>query len=293
MHEAVLAIIRRTDPLAEALHRLAHNRVGMLGVVLIACLVIVAVVGPWLAPHNPIQQDLGQRLVGPCHQFPLGTDDLGRCVLSRIVYGARTSLLTAFIIVAAAAAIGLLLGLVAGYFGGLVDEVIMRTVDIMLAFPGIIFALVIVGILGPGLLNVMLGLALVHWTGYARLMRGAVLSVKEETFVEAARALGAGPLRIMWRHILPHCLAPMVVMATLGMGHIILAAAALSFLGLGAQPPTPEWGAMLNSARQFMRSCPYLMTFPGLAIMLTVLGFNLLGDGLRDALDPRQKGRAR
>jgi len=289
MHDAIARIISSTEPLAGVLHRLTHNKMAIIGVAIIICLLIVAIIGPVVAPHNPIKQDLSQRLLGPSRQFPLGTDELGRCVLTRIIYGARSSLLMAIIIVAAAAIIGLLLGLVAGYFGGLVDETIMRVVDIMLAFPGIIFALVIVGVLGPGLLNVMIGLVLVHWTGYARLMRGSVLAVKEQTFVEAARAIGAGPTRIMFRHILPNCLAPIVVMATLGMGHIILAAAALSFLGLGAQPPTPEWGAMLNSARTFMRSHSYLMTFPGLAIMLTVLGFNLLGDGLRDALDPHQK----
>ena len=288
MPDAVSKIIHSTDPLAQVLHRLSHNRLATVGVIIIVCLLIMAVGAPRLAPHDPLAQDLSQRLLAPGGRFPLGTDDLGRCVLSRIIYGARTSLLIALSIVAAASIVGLLLGLLAGYFGGHVDEVIMRLVDIMLAFPGIIFALVVVGILGPSLLNVMIGLALVHWTGYARLMRGSVLSVKEQTFVEAARAIGAGPLRIMFRHLLPNCLAPLVVMATLGMGHIILAAAALSFLGLGAQPPVPEWGAMLNSARLFMRTQPYLMTFPGLAIMATVLGFNLLGDGLRDALDPRQ-----
>jgi len=289
MHDAIGKIIPSGAPLGAVLHRLSHNKVAIIGLAIIICLLIVAVLGPAIAPHNPISQDLSLRLLDPSLQFPLGTDELGRCVLSRIIYGARTSLITAVIIVGAATVIGLLLGLVAGYFGGLIDEATMRVVDIMLAFPGIIFAMVIVGILGPSLLNVMVGLLLVHWTGYARLMRGSVLSVKEQTFVEAARAIGASPARIMFRHILPNCLAPIVVMATLGMGHIILAAAALSFLGLGAQPPSPEWGAMLNSGRLFMRSYPYLMTFPGLAIMVTVLGFNLLGDGIRDALDIRQQ----
>ncbi len=290
MHDAIAKIIASDDPLIVVLHRLTHNKLAIAGAAIVLCLLLVAVFGPLLVPHSPLHQDLSHRLLPPSRHFPLGTDELGRCLLSRLVYGARTSLLTAVVIVSGAALVGMLIGLLSGYLGGPVDEVVMRIVDILLAFPGIIFALVMVGVLGPSLLNVMIGLVVVHWTGYARLMRSSVLAVKEQTFVEAARAIGAGPLRIMFRHVLPNCLAPLVVMATLGMGHIILAAAALSFLGLGAQPPTPEWGAMLNSARPFMRTHAYLITFPGLAIMIAVLGFNFLGDGLRDALDPRQKG---
>ncbi len=262
----------------------------MAGGAIIVGLVIVAAIGPLLAPNDPLQQHPELRLAAPDAQFPLGTDQLGRCVLSRLLYGARSSLEVAVVVVGAAAVAGILLGLISGYFGGLLDELLMRGVDVLLSFPGIIFALLIVGIMGPSLINVMIGLTLVHWTSYARLMRGSVLAVKERPFVEAARALGAGHRRIMLGHILPHCLGPIVVMATLGMGHVILAAAAMSFLGLGAQPPTPEWGAMLNQARDFMRTAPNLMLFPGLAIMVTVLSFNMLGDGLQDALDPRHQG---
>ncbi|MCL0046986.1 ABC transporter permease, partial [Thermodesulfovibrionales bacterium] len=243
--------------------------------------------------HDPIEQNLEHRLLSPNTEYLLGTDNLGRCILSRLIHGTSVSLQIGIMVVGIAAFVGVTLGLVAGYRGGLIDELIMRIVDILLAFPGIILALVIAGILGPSLFNVMLALAVVGWTSYARVVRGAVLSVKEKEFVEAAQALGAGEARIMFRHILPNVMAPVIVMATLGMAHVILAAAALGFLGLGAQPPTPEWGSMLNDGRAFMRTAPHLTIFPGLAIMVTVLAFNFLGDGLRDALDPRLKGMMR
>ena len=207
------------------------------------------------------------------------------------MYGTRVSLQIGVIVVGIAACTGVVLGLIAGYWGRIIDEIIMRIVDVMLAFPGIILALVIAGLLGPGLFNVMLALTLVGWTRYTRVVRGCVLSVKERGFVEAARAIGSGDAHILARHILPEVMAPVIVMATLGMGWTILGAAALSFLGLGAQPPIAEWGSMLNSGRAFMRQAPHHMTFPGLAIMVTVLAFNFLGDGLRDTLDPRQEKR--
>lgn len=285
MHEAITRIIGDTVPVGRLLHRLSHDRMALGGGIIIVALVAVAVFGPWLAPNSPLQQYLELRLAGLSWQFPLGTDQLGRCVLSRLLYGTRASLGVAVVVVSVAALIGVLMGLISGYFGGLADEVIMRSVDVLLSFPGIIFALVVVGILGPSLFNVMLALALVHWTSYARLVRGSVLVVKERPFIEAARATGAGHRRIMLRHILPHCGGPVLVMATLGMGHVILAAAAMSFLGLGAQPPAAEWGAMLNQARGFMRVAPLLMVAPGGAIMITVLSFSLLGDGLQDALE--------
>jgi len=219
----------------------------------------------------------------------MGTDDLGRCLLSRIIYGARVSLQLGVIVVGIITVIGVTLGLISGYYGGIVDEIIMRLVDVVLAFPGIILALAVAGALGPGLFNVMLALAMVGWTGLARVVRGSVLSVKQKEFVESARALGCSDLHIMTRHILPNVMAPVIVLATLDMAFIILAAAGLSFLGLGAQPPTPEWGSMLNNGRAFMRTAPHLTTFPGLAIMVAVLAFNFLGDGLRDVLDPRQQ----
>jgi len=290
--ERAIPIGARARPyVLEAFERLKENRLAMVGLVIVLVLVLVAILAPFIAPHDPIEQHLDRRLLPPSWQYPLGTDDLGRCILSRLIYGARVSLQVGAVVVGITALFGTLLGLIAGYRGGVVDEVIMRIVDVLLAFPGLILALVIAGLLGPGLFNVMLALSLVGWTGYARVVRGCVLSAKERTFVEAARALGSSNFHIMFRHILPEALPPVIVMATLGMGRTILAAAALSFLGLGAQPPMPEWGSMLNGGRAFLRVAPHLTTFPGLAIMITVLAFNFLGDGLRDALDPRWKKR--
>ncbi|MEW6104153.1 MAG: nickel transporter permease [bacterium] len=290
MHDIGIRIIQSSTPLYEVLRQLKKNRAATSSLVIILFLLFIAMIGPFIAPHDPLEQNLEKRLLAPNGEYLLGTDDLGRCILSRIIYGTRISLQIGIIVVGIAAAIGITLGAVAGYYGGIVDEIIMRMVDIMLSFPGIILALAIAGAFGPSLFNVMLALAFVHWTGYARLMRGSVLSVKEKGFIEAAHAIGASSVRIMFHHILPNCMAPVIVMATLGMACVILAAAALSFLGLGAQPPTPEWGAMLNRGRAFMRTAPHLMIFPGLMIMVTVLAFNLLGDGLRDVLDPRLKG---
>ncbi|MCL0061439.1 nickel ABC transporter permease subunit NikC [Thermodesulfovibrionales bacterium] len=293
MHDMVTKIIESRLPSAEVFQRLKKHRLALIGAGIILVLIFIAVLAPFIAPHDPIEQNLEHRLLSPNTEYLLGTDNLGRCILSRLIHGTSVSLQIGIMVVGIAAFVGVTLGLVAGYRGGLIDELIMRIVDILLAFPGIILALVIAGILGPSLFNVMLALAVVGWTSYARVVRGAVLSVKEKEFVEAAQALGAGEARIMFRHILPNVMAPVIVMATLGMAHVILAAAALGFLGLGAQPPTPEWGSMLNDGRAFMRTAPHLTIFPGLAIMVTVLAFNFLGDGLRDALDPRLKGMMR
>jgi len=273
--------------LAEIVMQFKEHKIAMVGAMLILVLVLIAILAPYIAPHDPIEINLEERLLAPNMEYPLGTDNLGRCMLSRIIYGARISLQIGIIVVGITSVIGITLGMIAGYYGGVLDELIMRGVDILLVFPGIILALVIAGILGPGLFNVMLALAIVGWTGYARVVRGVVLSVKEKEFVESARALGVGDWYIITRHILPSCVAPIIVIATLSMAYVILAAAALSFLGLGAQPPTPEWGSMLNNGKNFMRTAPHLTTFPGLAIMIAVLAFNFLGDGLRDALDPR------
>ena len=272
-----------------ALQQLKKNKIAIIGLIIIISLAFIALFAPFIAPHDPIEQNLDKRLLTPCREYPMGTDDLGRCLLSRIIYGARVSLKLGVIVVGIITVIGVTLGLISGYYGGIVDEIIMRLVDVVLAFPGIILALAIAGALGPGLFNVMLALAMVGWTGLARVVRGSVLSVKQKEFVESARALGCSDLHIMTRHILPNVMAPVIVLATLDMAFIILAAAGLSFLGLGAQPPTPEWGSMLNNGRAFMRTAPHLTTFPGLAIMVAVLAFNFLGDGLRDALDPRQQ----
>lgn len=293
MHDLVTRIIESRRPSTEVFRGLKKHRLALIGAGIISVLVFVAVLAPFIAPHDPIEQNLAQRLLSPNTEYLLGTDNLGRCILSRLIHGTSVSLQIGVMVVGIAAFVGVTLGLIAGYRGGLIDELIMRIVDVLLAFPGIILALAIAGILGPSLFNVMLALAVVGWTSYARVVRGAVLSVKEKEFVEAARALGASEFRIMFRHILPNVTAPVIVMATLGMAHVILAAAALSFLGLGAQPPTPEWGSMLNNGRAFMRTAPHMTIFPGLAIMVTVLAFNFLGDGLRDVLDPRLKGVAR
>lgn len=293
MHDLVIKIIESRLPFIEVLGRLKRHRLAMIGAAIILVLVFVAVFAPFIAPHDPIEQNLANRLLPPNPEHLLGTDNLGRCILSRLIYGTQVSLQIGIIVVGITSIIGVMLGVIAGYRGGIIDEIIMRSVDVLLAFPGIILALVIAGILGPSLFNVMLALAVVGWTSYARVVRGSVLSVKEKEFVEAARAIGTSDTKIMFRHVLPNVMAPVIVMATLGMAHVILAAAALSFLGLGAQPPTPEWGSMLNAGRAFMRTAPHLTIFPGLVIMVTVLAFNFLGDGLRDVLDPRLKGMMR
>ncbi len=265
------------------------NKIAFIGLIIILFLIFVAIFAPFLASHHPYEQNLEKALLSPCLEYPFGTDDLGRCIFSRIIFGTRTSLQIGIIVTSITACIGIIMGLIAGYYGGLADEIIMRLVDIFLAFPGLVLALTIAGLMGPGLFNVMFALSLVGWMGYTRVVRGSVLAVKEKEFVETAKSLGANNLYILIHHILPNVIAPVIVMATLGIGHTILAAAGLSFLGLGAQPPIPVWGAMLNNGKAFMRTAPHLTIFPGLAIMITVLAFNFLGDGLRDLLDPRLK----
>ena len=271
----------------EVFARLQENRLAAVGLAIILLLIVVAVLAPFIAPHDPIEQNLEQRLLAPSMKYPLGTDDLGRCVLSRLIYGARVSLRVGVVVVGITVLVGTFFGLIAGYWGAVVDEFIMRIADVFLAFPGLVLALVIAGLLGPGLFNVMLALAVVGWTRYARVVRGCVLSAKERAFVEAARAMGGSDAHVMIRHVLPEVMAPVIVMATLGTGGVILAAAALSFLGLGAQPPTPEWGNMVSEGRDLLTVAPWITVWPGMAIMFSVLGVNLLGDGLRDALDPK------
>jgi peptide/nickel transport system permease protein len=259
----------------------------MVGLAIIGALVFVAMFAPLLAPYNPYTVSLDARLQPPGEGHPLGTDELGRDILSRLLYGARVSLWVGIVTVALAGLIGVTGGVAAGYMGGACDAIIMRLVDVFLAFPVIILAIAIVAVRGPGLTNVLVALALVYWTTYARVARGVVLTVREEEYTWAARAVGASAPRIMLHHLLPNAVAPLIVLASLGMGTAILAEAALSFLGLGIQPPEASWGSMLNTGMQFLRDASFLSTFPGLAIFVTVLGFNLLGDGLRDALDPR------
>jgi peptide/nickel transport system permease protein len=253
--------------------------------------VLAAVVGPWLVPFDPAAQELALRLEGPSGEHWFGLDELGRDIFARVLSGARISLLVGLVVVGVSAAIGIVMGSVAGYFGGPIDEAISRLIDILLAFPGLLLAIAMVAVLGPSLTNVFLALSLIGWVGYARLVRGQVLRARELEFVQAARALGATTPRILSRHIIPATLPAVTVQATLGMGGAILAEAALSFLGLGVQPPTPSWGTMLNYGRGHLLDAPHLTVFPGLAIAVLVLGFNFLGDGLRDALDPATQGR--
>lgn len=277
--------------LFSALRRLAGDRLALLGLGIILAAAAVAVFAPYIAPNDPVRVDLAKRLAASGASFPLGTDHLGRCVFSRLVYGARVSLPTAGLALTAIMLIGIPVGILSGYCGGRVDNIIMRVVDVLLAFPSLVLALVIAGMLGPGLTNVLIALAAVWWVVYARFVRGLVLAVKEKEFVLAARASGTPDARIIARHILPHVFPSVVVLATLDMGKLILAISGLSFLGLGAQPPASEWGAMLNDGRPYMQLAPQLMLYPGLAVMTVVLALNLLGDGLRDALDPRYTTR--
>ncbi len=246
--------------------------------------------GPWLSPYDPAAQDLALRLDGPSWSHPFGLDELGRDVFARVLMGARISFAIGLVVVGVSTLVGLALGSVAGYFGGWLDDVLGRVMDVLLAFPGILLAIALVAVLGPSLANVVFALSLIGWVSYARLARGQVLRTRELEFVQAARAMGAKTARILARHVVPSTLPTMVVQATLGMATVIISEASLSFLGLGVQPPTPSWGTMLNGGRAHLLDAPHLTVFPGVAIAALVLGFNFLGDGLRDSLDPRRLG---
>lgn len=267
--------------------RFLANRGAVAGAALLLVFLAVAALAPWLSPQGPEAQALALRLQAPSWAHLLGTDDLGRDLLSRLLHGARTSLEVGVLAVGAALSLGLPLGLAAGMLGGWVDGLLMRTLDVLLAFPGILLALLVVAILGPSLEHAILAIAVVNVPHYARLMRASAMATVRMEFVEAARATGAGPWRVALGHLLPNAVGPLVVQATLGFGTAVLEAAGLGFLGLGAQPPTPEWGTMLADARPYLREAWWLVAFPGLAISATVVGFNLLGDGLRDMLDPQ------
>ena len=268
---------------------LVRQRGALIGLVILAVLATTAVAAPWLSPRDPIRTAAREALQPPGGRFMLGSDQFGRDVASRVLHGARISLLVGVISVSIAVGLGAPLGLVSGYYGGRLDALIMRVMDVMLAFPGILLALAIVSVLSPGLGNVMIAVGLSAVPGYARLVRATVLSAREHLYVEAARALGGRDGGILVRDILPNVVAPLIVTATLGLGGAILSAAALSFLGLGSQPPQPEWGRMLSEGRDYLREAWWISTFPGLGILLTVLAMNLVGDGLRDVLDPRLK----
>lgn len=285
----------RAAQLREFWYYFSVNKGAVIGLVVFILLVVTALLAPWVAPHSPTQQFRDALLVPPAwleggrSAFLLGTDAVGRDILSRLIHGARYSLLIGAVVVTIALTFGIIFGLVAGYARGWVDIVLMRIMDLILAFPSLLLALVLVAILGPGLINMMIAIALVLQPHFVRLTRSAVLGELNKDYVTSARVAGAGHMRLMFKTILPNCLAPLIVQATLSFSSAILDAAALGFLGLGAQPPTPEWGTMLAEARQFILRAWWVVTFPGLAILITVLAINLVGDGLRDALDPKLK----
>jgi peptide/nickel transport system permease protein len=259
------------------------------GTTILVLIIIAALFAPVLAPHDPARQNLEQDLLSYSRSHPLGTDKLGRDILSRTIYGSRVSLSVGIATVTLSLAIGLVIGSLSGYAGGWVDQLLMRLVDILLAFPGILLAIAFTAVLGPGLHHVVIALCLIGWTGYARLVRGEILSLREREFVQAAQALGCTPHRVVVRHLLPNLLPPLLIQATFGLAAAIIAEGSLSFLGLGVEPPTPSWGAMLNEGRQFLLVAPHLTAYPGLAIMITVLGLNLLGDALQDRFQPRHR----
>ncbi|MEM5544914.1 ABC transporter permease [Sulfitobacter sp. AS92] len=265
---------------------------SMLGLVIVIVFLFIAAFGPWLAPYPQDAYgavDFGAKLLPPSAEHLFGTDQVGSDILSRVLIGARTTLQIGVTVTGIAILIGVPLGLIAGMTSGWISEGIMRVTDIFLSIPGLILAIAIVGALGPGIINAMIALSLVWWPGYVRLVQAKTLSQRNETYVDAARALGAGPLRVVFVHVLPNCLSPIIVKASMDMGMAILGAASLGFLGLGAQPPYPEWGAMISTGRAYLPDWWWATFFPGLAIYLTVLGFNLMGDGLRDVFDPRQR----
>ena len=266
-----------------------RNRLMVLGTGIIAGLLLVAALAPLLASHGPFEQALADRLLPPSGKYLFGTDGLGRDIASRVVYGARVSLAIAFLVAAISTPIGMLIGILSGYLGGAVDEILMRLADIFLAFPRLILAIAFAAALGPGVENAIIAIAIANWPSYARLARAETLNVKNNDYIQAMRVLGAGKLRIMAGHIAPMCLSSIIVRMSLDMGTIILTAAGLGFLGLGAQPPMPEWGLMVADGRQFLVDQWWVSTLPGLAILVVVMGFNLLGDGIRDVLDPRQR----
>jgi peptide/nickel transport system permease protein len=281
--------IEAISPWRDAFRQLRKNRFALIGAIIILFFLILGLVAPLLTPYTYEEQNLVNRLVPPSSEHWMGTDDLGRDIFTRIAYGARVSLQVGFFAVTGALVFGTLLGIIAGYFGRWIDMIISRIFDILLAFPSILLAIAIVAILGPSLQNALIAIAIINIPIFGRLVRSRVISLREEEYIMAAKAQGMKNGRIIFHHILPNSIAPIIVQSTLGFGTAILEAAALGFLGLGAQPPTPEWGQMLASAREFIQLAPWTLIMPGLSIMLVVLGFNLIGDGLRDALDPKMK----
>jgi peptide/nickel transport system permease protein len=279
--------VDKSSPLREAWRRLKMNRAAICGLAVIVVLVTSALMAPWIAPYDPAKMDVRARLQGPSLEHVLGTDNFGRDIFSRIVYASRISLVIGFVAVGIGALFGGIAGAVSGYYGRWLDSLLMRAMDVLLSIPQIILAIAIVGAMGASLLNLMIAVGISVLPRYARLVRASAMSLRDMEFIEAARAAGASDLRIILQNIIPNCMAPLIVLSTLGVAQAILSAATLSFLGLGIQPPTPEWGSMLSDGRQFLRNAPHITIFPGLAIVIVVMALNMLGDGLRDALDPK------
>jgi len=276
-----------SSPVKEFWEQFLQNRLAVLGLVIVIGLVIVAIFAPFFAPQDPTLQSLPDKRTKPGGKFILGADEFGRDILSRLIYGTRVALLVGILSVAIALVLGMVLGTVSGFFGGVVDNLIMRSLDILLAFPYLLLAIAVVSAIGPGVLNTTIAVGIWATPGFARIIRASVITIKKADYVLAAKALGASSTRIILSHVTPNFISPVIVYSTLYMANAILVEAALSFLGLGVQPPTPSWGLMVSSGRDFLLSAPHIATLPGIAIMTTVLGFNLLGDGLRDSLDPR------
>ena len=284
-----MALLRKNSNLYLTIVRLKRNRMAVLGLVILFILVLTAVFAPVFAPYHYATQNLANSFEPPSWQHPLGTDDFGRDILSRIIYGGQISLQVGIFAVALATLFGGVLGAISAYYGGIIDDTVMRFMDILLAIPQILLAVAIAAALGPGLLNLTIAVGVAALPTFARVVRGAVLSIVGQEYIEAARCMGASDTWIIARHILPNCSAPIIVQATLRVAQAILAAAGLSFLGLGIQPPFPEWGGMLSGARGYVRDYAYMAISPGLAIMITIMALNFLGDGLRDAMDPKMK----
>lgn len=286
--QVLSAMVRRPQSqTAIIVRQFRRSTTGMIGAVVMLLLICIALAAPVVAPYSPYTQDFGAAMQPPSREHWFGTDDVGRDILSRIIHGARISLRVGLISVAIGGGIGVLLGTIAGFYGRWVDNVIMRMIDVLLAFPGLLLALAVVAVLGPGLFNIMIAVGIGGIPTYARMSRSTTLTIRERDYVLAARSIGCSSPRIMLRYILPNSIPPIIVLATLGVAGAILTAAGLSFIGVGARPPTPEWGAMLSSARLYIRQAWWLTTFPGLAIVVTVLAINMVGDSVRDALDPR------
>ncbi|MDF2682581.1 MAG: hypothetical protein K0R47_3771 [Brevibacillus sp.] len=286
---SIEATYRARSPWKMIVNRFKKNKRAMAGLWMVLVFLVVAIFAPWIAPHDPFEQNMQVMLEAPSIHHFFGTDEFGRDIFSRVIYGAQISLMIGIVGVLISIVFGVALGTISGYFGGFVDSLVMRIMDIFMAFPSFLLALAIVSVLGPGMINVMIAIGIFSVPTFARISRSSVISIKNKEYIEAARAMGGTHLFIIWKHILPNSIAPIIVLSTMRIATAILTAAGLSFLGMGAQPPTPEWGAMLSTGREYLRTAPHVSTIPGLAIMFMVLAFNMLGDGLRDALDPKMK----